>query len=455
MIKRFKFLILVLVLAFFYSSCQYKVATDTAKLRGKLVNPKSDQILVSDNFFLINSDTLPLVNNNEVQGVVATPKEGLYILFAQPEYQTIYLKPGDSLAFHLNVDDFDESLSFSGNLGFENNLLMELFLANEKESIYFYQHHFNFSVAQFLQKIDSFDREKQSILDGYQSEYRGTTKKFKQIISLLNQSMTMNLKEVYAKKNPHQKLPESYFSYCKMLDKPLADPNVIYMYAFANAFLSRQLSDQHLASQNLYLAIANLINKHFKDPDFKNNLLTSYCYRYIGKKHVVREDTVVKTYFKYLHNPAFKQRCQNLITKNSRLQIGKTFPQITLINDQGEVVNSDELFNNHQVLISFWDLSKPNNFLSNQKKLKALHQQFPNLDFVVININPDNYNDWKLQLPQSNDILFLQATDTRQIENVTPYHLSQIFVLDNQKIMLSMQNMYAPDFSKQLQNIVK
>ena len=264
---------IILLLAILGIGCHSK-PEPTAKIRGKIINPRTGEVVVSRDFLLLDSDTLQLDNQNELYGTVKAPDEGLYIIFIFPEFQTVYLKPGDSLAIHLNVDEFDESISFSGSLAFENNLLMEMFLANEKENDYFYNHRFDFNLKNFNQKLDSFEAVKNQIIENFKDDYRTASEKYKQILTLYKNSAYYNLKENYALKNINNSFPDDYFSYRSVLQKSLADPNVIYMNSFVNSFLKYRIKKNRKKVRNPFLELSFLINHEIFDTVFKDNILT-------------------------------------------------------------------------------------------------------------------------------------------------------------------------------------
>ena len=443
--------IILLILSMFVVGCHHSQQDQTAKIRGKIVNPRTDEVIISKNFWILQSDTLKLVSENEVAGRVKVPKEGLYIIYVFPEYQTIYLKPGDSLSFHLNVDEFDESISFSGGLAFENNMNMALFLANEKESDYFYNRHFQFELDEFIHKLDSFENIKQVLIDSYREDLNQTTKKFRQTLSLLDKSLYFSLKEVYAQKHPDIKFSDDYFSYCSILHQNLPDPNVIYMYAFADSFMERKLRENRTGIKNPYLKISEIIDHEIFDTEFKDNLLVKYCSRYIKDYHITEMDSVVQDFYQKIHKPIYKKYCKRLIDRFKLMKAGNRFPKSNYLTKQKRIIPSDSLFaSGTKTLVSFWDLRFRKNFISNLKKLKGLHDKYPDLQLLIINVNAGYFDEFLLQNPVSNHIRFVQAVDNKQIQQIKPIHLSQIYLLNADTIKASMLNMYEPVFEQKL-----
>ena len=448
--KRLLNIVLGSLYLIFFGACHRQSQDTMVKIRGKIVNPETNQVIFSKDFLMLQTDTLPLIAANEVKGTIKIPEEGLYIFYVFPEYQTLYLKPGDSLAFHLNVDEFDESLSFSGSLAFQNNLLMRLFLTNEKESSYFYRQNFNFDLEDFNQKLDSFEHLKTLLIESYKNELEHTNQKFKRIAHLLNKSMFYNLKEIYAQKHRQQKLPTNFFDYENVLHQKLADPNVIYMYAFADSFLERKINQNISENDNPYLKIANIIDREIYDESFKDNLLVKYCNRYIIGHYITRKDTIVKTFFDKIQNITYKNYGEQLIKKNRIMQADHSFPKLNFYTTQKEIVTSDSLFKNKKVLLSFWDLKYRKNFKSNLKKIKQYQAKHPEIHFIILNINPGDFDDWILQLPNNQNITFYQLKDNSYLKQIRPYHLSQVYLIQNNKIIKSMTNMYQANFTKVL-----
>ena len=429
-----------------FTSCKNK-SDDKVAIRGKIINPQADEIYISKDVLFQNADTIKLIGENQINTVIKAPNEGLYLFFIFPEFQTIYLKPGDSLAFHINVEEFDESLSFSGSLGWQNNLLMALFLENEKESNYFYSHKFDFQPEIFLRKIDSFSRIKTNLIQNYFQEIGNANTKFRAIAELTGHSMNYNLMEIYPLKNKNRHLPKNYFDFEKIFKQNLADPNVIYMYSFADAYINKKI-DQKITQKELYIQRAHQIQKNITDAKFKDNLLTQYCLNYIRKNHICKKDTVILTYLQTINNQSYRDYCMRLIHKNNTIKKEQTFPSLELVNRNGKILLSDSNFKNKKIYLSFWDIKRRKNFVSNLRKLKAFKKQYPDINFVIINIDSKHFDQWKMAIPDLPEFEFYQLKNPKDLELIEPYHLSQVFLLNNKIIKESLTNMYRPDFNK-------
>ncbi len=449
-LKKIYLIIFIFFTVFLTVKC-HREQPDKVKIRGKIINPRTGDVVISRNFLLLQSDTLKLNAENEMSGTVNAPEEGLYYLFIFPEFQTIYLKPGDSLAIHLNVDEFDESISFSGSLAFENNLLMEIFLINEKENDFFYNNKFRFNLKSFNKKIDSFEAIKNHLIENYIEDYRQTSAHFKRILSLSKKSVVFNLKENYALKNAKAQLPDNYFSYRSVLHKKLPDPNIIFMNMFVNSFLKSWLNKTCPQNENPYWFLSNIIDNEIVDKKFKDNILTKYCIRYINYYHVYEKDSIVNNFYSKIKNKIYKNFCNDMIANNKLMQSGKPFPAGYFLTSEKHKILSDSLFKpDTKTLVVFWDFRFKKNFASNLEKLKEIQVHYPELKIVVININVDQPHQWLLQKPEINGIYFVQATGRNFVKKIRPYSLAKIYLLNGNTIKISKINMYKPDFDNTL-----
>ena len=438
------------ILPLLFFSCSNKKNEHTTYIRGKVVNPRTEKAIISHDIFVLEADTLYFSNNNNLKGKVNCNEEGLFFLLLHPEYQTIYLKPGDSLAFHINVDEFDESLSFSGSLGFENNLLIDLFLVYEDEMAYFQENQFNFSIDSFSKKLDSFNLIKYHLIDDYQEELKQTTQKFRDILETLNHASNYTIKEFYLKKQPDVDTNNEFFNYDEVLKKELPDPNIVHLYTFSKNYFNRKSKDNN----NKYIYISQLIDKEVKDMKFKENLLFRYCKKYIKENMITQIDSTVKNYLNLLENPLYNAKCKELIDKNKQLSNGKQFLDIQVLDLKNTTHHLTEYVIGHKSLLSFMDLNFKKNYISNLDKLKEIKKKYPDLQILIINLGTESYEEWSSNLPTDTNFVYLQVLRKDELKIIKPYHLSQVFLLKDNTIAKSLINMYHPSFNKDLEQFM-
>ena len=109
---------LVLIIAVILTSCADKKENNHTYFGGKIINPKSDYVLLYKTNKLL--DSIKLTQKNTFMCKLKNIKPGLYFFKHGVEHQYVYLEPKDSLLIRLNTWGFDESLVFSGTSAEKN-----------------------------------------------------------------------------------------------------------------------------------------------------------------------------------------------------------------------------------------------------------------------------------------------------------------------------------------------
>ncbi len=451
----YKSLILSGVVLLFFA-CQRNSTPHKTKILGKIINPKKTEIVISKDPFNIVSDTLFVKSGNKFSGEINVMKEGLHYIFIFPEFQVIYLKPGDSLAFVLNTSEFDESLSFSGTSGFENNLLIDLFLTNEKENVEISRRMKKLNPEELTRKLDSFYAAKQQLINSYKTSYQKTTPHYKKIIDLYNRVSQYRIKENYLsiyKSN----IPKEFKNHRTFLKQKTADANLPDLLYFAKTFIYNRMREEQIPHSKVFSKAIEIIDKEIGDPHLRDNMYMIYCKNYIiGNSIQNPKDSVFLQYINRLQNPLYKESCYKYIKKNNILAKGKEFPALPVRNRYGNIVSLNKLLKKHKNLISYWDMYFMSNFKSNLEKLQKIKEEYPELQIIVLNDNPDDFQEWQLQIPQNKDFIFLQVNlKEYEMENFLPYGLNQVFLLDSTQIQQSLINLYDRNFAGKINAFMK
>lgn len=444
--------ILIILLALSLFSCHYISQNQFGKtrIRAVVVNPKKSEFYISKDFFQQKADTLHLTAENDVNAVLDSIEEGLYVLYLFPEYQTIYLKPNDSLAMHINIDEFDESLSFSGGLGFENNLLVDLFLINEKQSEQYYNKKYEISQKQLVKLVDSFTAIKQKLLNDYEEELKETTKKFKQIVALYINGATYSIKEDFVRAHPKEHFSKDFLAYRDVLKHPIADTRIIDMYNFADTYLTNSIPNNNKEDKQFYQNLLIAGKEKISDKSFKKAIFTRYCYSYITNNKISIIDTTVANYFEAIKDIRDIDYCKTMIKKNNSLQEGRKFPSIQVKDIDGRIISLDSLLEKRKSIVSFWDLFWKKSFNANQKKMLEISKQFPDIQLIVLNKNCNNYDLWKQAVPSRSSFKYYQIVSKDEARFIMPYSFAQVYLLKKDTIYKSMVNMFNVSFKNQL-----
>ena len=156
------FKLILVSIIFIFSSCNNKNSSDDFFLGGEIINPSSNYV----NFYYnnIKIDSLELDSENKFFKKIENIKPGIYRIEHLPENQYIIIENGDSLWIRVNVEDFKESLTFSGKGSSKNNFLVDMSNMDDYENEYLSRYYVVESDI-FKSKIDSLMNEKIRIWD--------------------------------------------------------------------------------------------------------------------------------------------------------------------------------------------------------------------------------------------------------------------------------------------------
>ena len=131
LLKYFKNIFLFIVILFL-NSCKEEVSDNSIFFGGQIINPTSNYLILHKNNSRI--DCLLLDSKNRFKKSFNNLTPGIYKLEHIPEYQTIFLEPGDSLWVRVNAAEFKKSIVFSGRGSSKNNFLMDMEINIENEN---------------------------------------------------------------------------------------------------------------------------------------------------------------------------------------------------------------------------------------------------------------------------------------------------------------------------------
>ncbi|NNC69574.1 MAG: hypothetical protein HKN90_02005, partial [Flavobacteriaceae bacterium] len=327
---------LLLLLLIFISACSSdKQLTETTYFGGKIINPKDSKVFFYSNNKLI--DSAKLSKKNKFIFKFDSIKEGMYTFMHGPELQFIFLEPTDSLLLRLNTWDFDESLVFSGRGADKNNLLINLFLENEKESKLFYNY-YSLSDSLFEKKVDSLLKEKKSLLISFKSENMEISPLFEKYANAIIELPLYTKKEVYPyrhekarKLKEHMHTHPKFYKFRKNIDLNDKDLHSLYVFRdYLKTYLyhlsyEKQILSEHKKpmSVNFLQAVADNVSNE----SLKNQLLDE------GIWNVTLNDYLTKEQAEEAHKIFFDNCTNEELTKNISLVIKakETLPKNTTL----------------------------------------------------------------------------------------------------------------------------
>ncbi|WP_458626762.1 TlpA family protein disulfide reductase [Winogradskyella sp. PC D3.3] len=457
--------------------CQFKGGntSDYAYIGGEIINPKNNSvILYNTNGQILDSITLDA--NNRFIYKIDNLHPGLYSLTHGGEYQMLLLEPFDSIMFRLNTYDFDESLVFTGHGAKKNNYLLKTYLSNEKEA----KQLVKYSKMEPEAFNDFVENRRQKQLKEFHQflERNEESEFFKSIIEANINYNTYADKEIYPfayfgnNKMIHIKdLPEDFFAHRKNIDY-----NATYLSRFFayNRFLFSHIDN--LAIDNYYKDNAyhskfnrhamgynksklDLIDSIISDPIIKNNLLKYKAREYISYNHTEDEaNELLNYYLEKSTNEEDKLYMTDLVSSLKLLRQGNPLPNISIVN-----YNDTEYFINSIItkptIIYFWSSNSKSQYRNSHYMVDKLKVNFPQMDFISINVNDNNDKFWKkiidnYNFPTINEFKFKNSKEARKTLAVN--YLNKCIIVDKNGIILHPNaNIFNSQFIETLEELLQ
>ncbi len=450
-------LILSTFIFWFLISCNQENFKEDFYLGGEIINPSSRFV----NFYYNNVkiDSIELNSENKFFKKIENINPGIYRIEHLPENQNIIIEEGDSLWIRVNVEDFQESLTFSGRGSSKNNFLVDINNMDAYENEYLSQYYVEESNI-FKKKIDSLMNEKLKIWELFNK-------------SVNQKKLSTNITKSSIKYNYYNKLEryailrganwtkrqkESYFDYrddVNLNDKDLSlfDPYV--------TFLMNYFNEKTLDSGKVYSYEKNntdfnikkllIIDSQIDDPYLKNNLARATAIEEIlnFKNNKFHDEFI--DYFSYVNSSdKYLSEIIKLYEDIKKMQTGNLLPEVSLINYQGKVRMSFNELKGKKTLIYFWSQTQMDHYRRTIKRIEELKQIFPNFRFVGICIQP--YTDMVIQ---AQNILNLDLSDQYSFKNFEESSKSWVLTFLNKTIIIDQKSYIIDGFSNLFTNDIE
>ena len=434
--KYFKILIFI-VIAYSLESCEKEINNTSVFFGGQIINPSSNYLILHKNNSTI--DCLLLDSKNNFQKSFENLEPGIYKLEHIPEYQTIFLEPGDSIWVRANAVDFKQSIVFSGKGSSKNNFLMDMEIKIENENK-FLSSKYSLESDLFSDIIDSlvFQRKNQwKVMDSINS-----LTPFAQKVTMASYVYPYGTRrERYALlrgTNWDSSKDSVYFNYRKFLnieetDLASFDPYIDYVLNFLN---ERSLDSSHYYFQKKQKTIFNIrrlqiLENMINERELKNNLARAIAYdEILNFDNHSEHDNFLQYYFAVNSNTKFLGEVLNLHNDIKKMYKGSLLPNILIQNSKLDTVSSNTLLNKSTV-IYFWSQSQMNHYRETLKIIEKFKISKPQYRYVGVSIQPLN----KMAL-QVNDLLKQDVDDQFAIINFENASKKWIITLLNKAIIL-------------------
>ncbi|PQB04057.1 TlpA family protein disulfide reductase [Aureitalea marina] len=397
------------LLGLFYIAILFSCASERCDERsswigGEIVNPKLDHVLLFHNDIVV--DTIPLQSNNFFLYESNDLKEGLYS-FQHYEYQVFYVEPGDSLMLRVNTVDFDESLTFSGRGAPKNNLMIEMFLINEKED-QLLSSQYALPPEEFQAELDSLQDIRWELLTEFKEKHQPGPRFAKLMEANVDYDFFAR-KELYLtanasnyQRNEQLPVPASFTAHRMVDDYDDCDVHAHYSYyRYINRLFDNlayeQYQDQGRFNRNSFrhnFLRMQLVDSLIDHEHLKNMMLRSNIGRYlINANNEEEERNMLDLFMNSSTNEDHKLEIQRLAENAMKLTPDHIIPNVALISYDQTSVDLHEVIRRPTVFY-FWNTESSNHYKSIHERVASLKSDYPKFDFVGINTGAD-YRKWR------------------------------------------------------------
>ena len=450
-------LILSIFIFSFLISCNQDNFKEGFYLGGEIINPSSRFV----NFYFNNVkiDSIELNSENKFFKKIENINPGIYRIEHLPENQNIIVEKGDSLWIRVNVEDFQESLTFSGRGSSKNNFLVDINNMDTYENEYLSQYYVQESDV-FRKKIDSLMNEKLKIWELFNK-------------SVNQKKLSSNITKSSIKYNYYNKLEryailrgtnwtkskrESFYDFRDDINLNDSDLSLFDPYV---TFLMNYFNEKTLDSGEIYSYEKNntdfnikkllIIDSQIDDPYLKNNLARATAIEEIlnFKNNKFHDEFI--DYYSYVNSSnKYLTEIIQLYEDIKKMQKGNLLPEVSIINYQGKEILSSKELKGSKTLIYFWSQTQMNHYRRTIKRIEELKQIFPNFRFVGICIQP--YTDMVIQ---AQNILNLDLSDQYSFKNFEESSKSWVLTFLNKTIIIDQKSYIIDGFSNLFTNDVE
>jgi len=381
---------LIIILSIVLTNCSTKKENSYTYFGGKIINPKSDYLLLYKTHKVI--DTLKLTNKNTFMSKLKNITPGLYFFKHGLEHQYVYLEPKDSLLIRLNTWGFDESLVFSGIGAEKNNVLIETFLQNEDDNKKFARY-YGLKSDKFKSKIDSIAEEKNKILTDFKINNPTISDGFIDILNVALNYPIHTKAENYIRENNLKKTSTNLDLFLSHRERTSINRDSLMFYIpyrnYVYAHLFGNVYKQKLKKGTPDFTKALLKNIHSKISSDKqrNRLLRHVTIRdfYNNSSGNINKE-IFETYFSLTTSEKDKKQIKKLIEDIEKIKEKEKLPSFSLVRANKKVVDIDNLTKNKKTVIYFKGKRRSSNeWLAS--RVDYLMAKNRDTQFLIVNVD--------------------------------------------------------------------
>ena len=458
---KFLKLIIAIIILLFPISCSEDNQNNSFFLGGEIINPSSGYV----NFYYnnIKIDSIQLDSQNKFFKKIEDIRPGIYRIEHVPENQNIIVENGDSLWIRVNVEDFRESLTFSGKGSSKNNFLVDMSILDDSETVYISEIYSQESKV-FRRAIDSLIDEKNKIWELFNrsADQKRLSKNITKASIKYNYFNKLERYALLRGKDWDNSEKEEYFSYRERMNLDDSDLSLFEPYI---TYLMNYFNEKTLDSGKVYLYEKNntdfnikkllIIDSQITDQSLKNNLARATAIEEIlNFKNNDYHDEFID-YYTYVNS---SEQYLNEITKLYRdiekMKKGNSLPDIKILDFKGSTKSSLNELKGSKSLIYFWSQTQMNHYRRTIRRVEELKVQFPDYRFVGICIQP--YTD---MVSQAQNILNLDLSNQFSFKDFESSSKDWVLTYLNKTIItdqkVNIVDGFSNLFTNEIENILK
>ena len=400
--KLLKYKLLLISLIIISGCATDKKVTDTTYFGGKIINPKSKHVFFYKNNQLL--DSTELNRKNKFLFKFDSLKVGLYTFKHGTEIQFLFLEPSDSLLLRLNYWDFDESLVFSGKGAEKNNLLINIFLQNEREDKFILKH-YTLNDSLFDIKIDSLLQLKRLLFKQHIEEVVEVNPLFEEYINTAIYYPLYKKKEAYPylnkkvlKLEKYPKISPTFYKYRKDINFKNEELQDFYAYyGYIRDYLKHIAYEKEIINTGTHIKV-NFIeatSNHLYLEKLKNRFLNEGMWNVLLDDKIPQSEKkrAEKIFFASCKDETIKNNISNLIKASDASKKGDLLPILQVYDKNDKKITLSDQTKGSNTVIYFWPkgLQQIENLA---KRVNYLENQHPDIKFVGIDAKNIDYN-WK------------------------------------------------------------
>lgn len=395
MIERLKHSMVLIILVIIVG-CSGEFENNKTYFGGKIINPKTNYVVLFDNEVVF--DTIYLNRDNSFLTEINLKNGGLYYFKHGNEHQYIYIEPKDSVLVRLNTWDFDESLVFSGKGAERNNLLIDIFLENERDEKFFRTNRlYDLFPGEFRQKVDSIEELRIAMWKDFDIKNPEDSESFKNILKIALTYPLYAKVESYpmahnamSKNAEHEVVNRTFYTHRDNID--LHNDSIMYFYAYRNLMMSHlynkvNTAGHHHESNEFTVSLLKTIANEVKNERTRNAILRQTVVGHFYQKSSCDvNNEAFDTYFQLSSNEDDKDQVKKLWNDSKIIHAGKKLHDfhITDYNNMDRSIKS--IVKGKNAVIYFWNPEYTSrDFIA--KRITFLARKHPNVEFVGIQLN--------------------------------------------------------------------